>query len=214
MSDMYADGLERYAAEHTTPREDELAVVASDTTAHMPSPGMMTGLVEARLLQAFVVASGAKRVLEIGTFTGHGALSMAARLAPGGQIITIENDERMAAIARRNIDASPYAGVIELVVGDARALVESIEGPFDLVFLDAWKSDYPHYYGAVMPKLAERGILVADNVLQSGQVLDPAAADKQTIAMREFNDLVQQDPRVDNALLTVADGLLIAWRRG
>ena len=213
MSDIYTPGLEQYAAEHTTPRGDDLAALASDTAAETPSPGMMTGLVEARLLQALVVVSGAKRVLEVGTFTGHGAVSMAARLGPGGKLITIENDERMAALARRNIDASPHAGAIELIVGDARELVESIEGPFDLVFIDAWKADYPHYYKALVPKLAERGALIADNVLWNGQVVDPEATGRETVAMREFNDLVQRDPRVDNALLTVGDGLLIAWRR-
>jgi caffeoyl-CoA O-methyltransferase len=214
MTEMINAAIERYAAEHTSPPSPELADVESSTQEETPRPQMMTGRVEARLLEAFVVASGATRVLEVGTFTGHGALSMASRLEPGGRVVTIEYDDHLAGIARRNIEASAYAEMIELVQGDANEVIPTLEGPFDLVFLDAWKIDYLRYYEAALPKLAPHGVLVADNVLWHGEVIDESTTDAETRALREFNDHVQRDERVDNALLTVGDGLLVVWRRG
>jgi caffeoyl-CoA O-methyltransferase len=114
-------------------------------------------------------------------------------------------------MARRHIDGSPHRDRIEFIVGDAREIVAELPGPWDLVFIDAWKPDYPHYYEAVVPKLSDRGLIVCDNVLQSGRVVDPGAADDQTRAMHAFNEQVQQDPRVHNALLTVGDGLMVIW---
>lgn len=210
--DLVAPRLERYAREHTTPRDAVLAAVEDETATATPFPHMMTGLVETRLLEALVVAGGARRVLEIGTFTGHGALAIAARLPPEGLVITVERDEGLAAIARRHIEASRHAAKIELVVEDARQAAARLDGPFDLVFIDARKSDYPHYYEALLPKLADRGLIVADNVLWSGRVLDPEHDDEETRGVRAFNEQVQADPRVHNALLTVGDGLLMIWR--
>ena len=149
---------------------------------------------------------------EIGTFTGYGALSIAARLPPDGRVVTIEADAERAAIARRHIEASADGARIELVQGDARAIVPTLDGPFDLVFIDAWKGDYGHYYEAVLPKLADRGVIVCDNVLWSGDVVDPAPDDDNGLALAAFNDRVQRDERVVNALLTVGDGLLVIWR--
>jgi caffeoyl-CoA O-methyltransferase len=210
--DMVDPAIERYAAEHTTPPPPALAAVAARTRERTRSPQMRSGLVEARLLEALVVAAGATRVLEIGTFTGYGALSIAARLPAGGRVTTIENDEQHAALAREHFDASPHADRIELRVGDAREIVRALDGPFDLVFIDAWKPDYPHYYQAVLPKLADHGLIVCDNVLWSGEVLDADADDDDTRALRAFNDQVHADDRVHNALLTVGDGLLVIWR--
>jgi caffeoyl-CoA O-methyltransferase len=206
--------IARYAAGHTTPPADHLADVAAATRERLPVPQMMSGVVEARLLEAIVVASAARRVLEIGTFTGYGAISIAARLGPDGRVTTIEYDEDLAAIAREHIDASPYAARIDLVRGDAREIVDTLDGLFDLVFVDAWKSDYLRYYEAVLPKLAERGLIVCDNVLWSGGVLETDRADADTRALHAFNEQVQADDRVHNALLTVGDGLMLIWRAG
>jgi caffeoyl-CoA O-methyltransferase len=203
--------IERYAADHTSPPPRHLADVAAVTRERTWSPQMRSGLVEARLLEAFVLAGGATRVLEVGTFTGYGALSIAARLPAGGVVITIEADPRHAALAREHIDASPDAAKVDLRVGDAREIVPALDGPFDLVFIDAWKPDYPRYYEEVLPKLSERGVIVCDNVLWSGRVADESADDDDARALRAFNDLVHADPRVDNALLTVGDGLLVIW---
>jgi caffeoyl-CoA O-methyltransferase len=212
--DMIDPAIERYAAEHTTPPPPHLAGVAAVTRERTATPQMRSGLVEARLLEALVVAGGATRVLEIGTFTGYGALSMAARLPAGGTVITIEADTELAALARAHFDASEHGARIDLRVGDARAIVPALEGPFDLVFIDAWKPDYEHYYEAVLPKLANRGLIVCDNVLWSGQVLDEGDDSDDSDALRAFNDRVQADDRVHNALLTVGDGLLVIWRAG
>ena len=119
---------------------------------------------------------------------------------------------KLAAMSRRHIESSPEAARIELITGDAREIVPRLDGPFDLVFIDAWKADYRQYYEAVVPKLAERGLIVCDNVLWGGGVADPENADENTTAMRAFNDHVQEDPRVTNALLTVGDGLMLIWR--
>jgi caffeoyl-CoA O-methyltransferase len=210
--DMVDPAIERYAAEHTTPPPPALAAVGARTRERTRSPQMRSGLVEARLLEALVVAAGATRVLEIGTFTGYGALAIAARLPAGGRVTTIENDEQHAALAREHFEASPHADRIELRVGDAREIVRALDGPFDLVFIDAWKPDYPHYFEAVLGKLSDRGLMVCDNVLWSGEVLDAEAEDDDTRALRAFNDQVQADDRVHNALLTVGDGLLVIWR--
>jgi caffeoyl-CoA O-methyltransferase len=166
-----------------------------------------------RLLEAFVVAMQARRVLEIGTFTGVGALSIASRLPPGGTLITLEADASVAEIARRHIEASPWRDRIELVLGDARETVHAVEGPLDLVFIDAWKPDYVTYYEAVVPKLADHGVIVADNVLWDGVVVEAEPAQEGARAMKAFAQHVHDDERVDNVLLTVADGLLLAWRR-
>ncbi len=204
---------ERYAVEHTSPPDAALTALRAETEATMPVPQMAGGLVEGRLLEALVVATRATRVLEIGTFTGVSAISMASRLAEGGTVITLEADPVAAEIARRHIAASPYADRIELVLGDARESLELLEGPFDLVFVDAWKTDYPAYYEAVLPKLAPHGVIVADNVFRWGTVLEEGPADDEAVVLRRFNDDILADPRVDCAMLTVGDGLLLIWRR-
>jgi caffeoyl-CoA O-methyltransferase len=212
--DMIDPAVERYAAEHTTPPPPHLADVAALTRERTKAPQMRSGLVEARLLEALIVSSGATRVLEIGTFTGYGALSIAARLPAGGTVTTIEYDAEFAKLAREHIQASADAARIDLRVGDAREIVPALEGPFDLVFVDAWKPDYAHYYEAILPKLSDRGLIVCDNVLWSGEVVEAEPESENTRALQAFNDMVQADPRVDNALLTVGDGLLIIWRAG
>jgi caffeoyl-CoA O-methyltransferase len=204
--------IEAYAAEHTTPPSAPLAQVVSDTQEGMPRPGMMSGLVEARLLEALVFMSGARRVLEVGTFTGFGALTMAAALPDDGQVVTLERKEETAAIARQHIERSEHGGKIELIVGDAREELSRLDGQFDLVFIDAWKFDYVRYYEEALRLLSPRGVIVADNVLWSGTVVDGSAEDDQGAAVRAFNEHVQADTRVRNVLLTVGDGLLLAWR--
>lgn len=203
----------RYAEERTSPFDGSLAAAAAWTQGNTPAPGMMSGLAETRLLEALIVAGGARRVLEIGAFTGVGALAMAAALPADGHVTTIEVDEDIAAVARRHFDASPDGRRIELVVGNALETIAGLEGPFDLVYIDAWKADYPAYYDAVVPKLAERGVVVADNLFRDGAALDATATDEGTVGIREFARRVQQDPRVHNVLLTIGDGVMLAWRR-
>jgi caffeoyl-CoA O-methyltransferase len=209
---MIDSAIEDYALEHTTAALPLIAALRLETEQTMPVPEMAGGRVEVRVLEALVVAMRARRVLEIGMFTGVGALSIASRLPPDGKLISLETDEQVAEIARRHIAASPWADRIELVLGDARETVHGVQGPLDLVFIDAWKPDYIAYYEAVLPKLADTGVIVADNVLYSGDVVNDGATGGAA-AMQAFNRHVQDDERVDNALLTIADGLMLAWRR-
>ena len=210
--ELIAQQAEEYALDHTTPPPSGFAELRAETEATMPVPQMAGGVIEARLLEALVVATAARHVLEIGTFTGYSALSMAAVLPEGGKVTTLERDERAASIARRHVEASPYAGRIELLMGDALELIPTLPGPFDLVFIDASKREYTDYYESVLPKLGDGGLIVADNMLWGGDALDPDATDPDTVGIRSFADHVQADTRVRNTLLTVGDGLLLIWK--
>jgi caffeoyl-CoA O-methyltransferase len=213
MTKLIATAAERYAAEHTTPLAGAVAQAAQWTEANTGSPGMMAGVAETRLLEALIVVGGAQHVLEIGAFTGVGALAMAAALPDGGRVTTLEVDPDRATAAQRHFDASPYRDRIELIVGDALETLGRLHGPFDLVWIDAWKADYPAYYEAVVEKLAPRGVIVADNLFRDGAALSPGSADPGNIGIREFAARVQTDERTDNVLLTIGDGVMLAWRR-
>ena len=204
--------IEEYAAAHTSPEHPLLAEVAAATRASQEGHGMMVGLLEGRFLETLVWLSGARRILEIGCFTGYSALAMAAALPPGGTIITCEIDPERAAMARRHFAASPWADRIDLIEGPALESLTLLMGPFDLIFIDADKANYPRYYEAVLPLLADRGLIVADNVLWSGRVLDDADQTGDTKAIRAFNDMVVNDPRVTCVMATVRDGVLLIRR--
>jgi caffeoyl-CoA O-methyltransferase len=195
VDELVAPAAERYAEEHTSSFGALLDDAVAWTRENTSEPQMMSGLAEARLLEALIVVGGARSVLEIGTFTGVGALTMAAALPEGGRVTTLEVDAENAAIARRHIDASPFGHRVELIVGDALETIASLDGPFDLVWMDALKSEYPAYYDAVVPKLSQRGVIVADNLFRAGAALDAT------------------DERVHNVLLTIGDGVMLAWRR-
>ncbi len=213
MTGIVAAEIEAYAAEHTTPGHPLLAEVAAETRATQDAHGMMVGLLEGRFLETLVWLSGARRILEVGCFTGYSALSMAAALPPGGRIVTCELDPERAAAARSHFDASPWADRIEIRLGPALDSIRALAGPFDLVFIDADKTNYANYYEAVLPLLAEGGLIVADNVLWSGRVLDLDDQSDDTVAIRAFNDLVRADQRVTCVMATVRDGVLLIRRR-
>jgi caffeoyl-CoA O-methyltransferase len=214
VTELIAPAAASYAAENTTPFDELVGTIAARTRESQPHPEMMSGLAEARLLEALLVVGGARRVLEIGTFTGLGAVSMAAVLPPGGHVTTLEVNPETAAIARRNIADSGYGDRIELIVGDALQTLDRLDGPFDLIYVDAWKNDYPGYYDRVVPKLAERGVIVVDNMLQSGRAFDPEADDDSTRGVRALARQANDDPRVHNVLLTIGDGVMLIWRNG
>jgi predicted O-methyltransferase YrrM len=203
------DPIERYAEEHTTPPEPLLAELAEETRATLESPQMLTGTVEGRFLELLVYVSGPKRVLELGTYSGYSALSMAAGLPPGGRIDTCELDENRAGVARRYIGQSSYADRITIHLGPALETIGHLEGEFDFVFIDADKPNYVNYYEAVLPRLTERGFIAADNTLWSGRVLDEANDDEGTRAIKAFNEHVKSDPRVTSVMLTVRDGVTL-----
>jgi caffeoyl-CoA O-methyltransferase len=205
--------IDHYAEAHSSPEHPLLAEVAAETRATQEAHGMMVGLLEGRFLETLVWLSGARRILEIGTFTGYSALSMAAAMPPDGRLVTCEVNPERAVVARRHFDASPWAERIEVRVGPALDTVASLDGPFDLVFIDADKANIRNYYEAVLPKLGERGLIAVDNVLWSGRVLDPADQTDDTVAIRAFNDFVPTDERVTAVMLTVRDGVTLLRRR-
>lgn len=207
-----SDDVERYVEEHTTPPEPLLRELAEETHATLDSPQMLAGPVQGRLLELLVHAIGARRVLEIGTFSGYSALSMAAGLPPDGRIDTCEIDERHAEVARRYIARSPYADRITVHLGPALETIARLEGSFDFVFVDADKEGYVDYYEAVLPRLSERGLIAADNTLRGGRVLDPGD-EGSARAVARFNDHVCADERVVCVQLTVRDGLTLIRRR-
>ena len=202
--------IERYVEAHTTPVPPHLVALAEETRATLSSPQMMTGPVEGRLLELLVFASGARRVLEIGTYSGYSSLSMAAGLPDGGQIVTCEVDPEVAEVARRHIASSPHSDRIEVQVGPALETVAALDGPFDLVFIDADKQGYRDYLEATLPKLSERGLIVIDNTLWGGRVADDSTdPDERTRLMIELNDSVRDDPRLVCVQLTVRDGITL-----
>jgi predicted O-methyltransferase YrrM len=205
--------VERYAEEHTTPPTDLLAELDAETRATLRLPEMLTGPVAGRFLELLVFATGARRVLELGTYSGYSALSMAAGLPDGGRIDTCEVDESHAEVARRYIARSPYADRITVHVGPAIETIGRLEGTFDLVFIDADKDNYVAYYEAVLPRLSERGVIAVDNTLWSGRVVDPDDS-AGTQAIVAFNEHVRADPRVVTVQLTVRDGVTLIRRAG
>ncbi len=214
MVDITNPEIEAYATDHTTAPPGYLEAVAEETRATLEAPGMMVGRLEGRFLELLVFAAGARSVLEIGTFSGYSALSMAAGLAPGGTITTCELSPVHAEAARRHIAASPHAGRITVIEGPAIDTVAGLTGPFDLVFIDADKASYLAYFEAVVGKLSPRGLIVADNTLWSGRVVDATDTSTDTEAIRRFNDAVAADPRVVVVQTTVRDGVTLMRRAG
>ncbi len=200
-----------YAEQHTTSPEPLLAELAKETYATMSIPEMLTGGVVGRLLELLVAGTGARNVLEIGTFTGYAALSMAAGLREGGHIHSCDIEPTHAEVAQRYIDESPYADRITIHLGPALETIAALEGEFDFVFIDADKENYDAYFEAVLPRLSERGLIAIDNTLWSGKVLDPP--DATTRAIAALNDKLAADERVVVVQLTVRDGLALIRRR-
>jgi caffeoyl-CoA O-methyltransferase len=202
------DPVEEYAAEHTTPVAGLFERLAAETREKTTAPQMMVGRIEGQFLARLVRLSGAKRILELGTFTGYSSISMASALPPDGHIITCDVDPDAAAIARRYMDESGFGDRIEIRLGPALETIQTLEGPFDIVFIDADKPNYKAYYEAVLPLLAENGLVIADNVLWSGRVVE-ADGDESTLAIKDFNEHVANDDRVVSVMLTVRDGMTL-----
>ena len=198
--------IEEYVERFTTPHEALLHELSEETAQELGSPQMLTGPVAGRLLEMLVWFGQPKRVLEIGTFSGHSALAMAAALPDGGRIDACEIDPERAAFAQRYFDRSPHGSKITLHVGPALETVDALDGDFDFVFIDADKPGYVDYYEAVLPRLSAHGLIVADNTLASGDVVDgnpPIAA---------FNEHVANDPRSVQVILSVRDGMTLIRR--
>lgn len=200
--------LEVYAQANASEEDPLLAELTEETQRTTQFPGMQSGHVEGLLLRTLVQVSGARLVLELGTFTGYSALSMAMGLPEDGQLITCDVDPEATSIAKRYWARSPHGSKIELRLGPALETLESLEGPFDLVFIDADKQNYVNYWEACLPKVRAGGLIVADNVLWEGKVLDPR--EPNDFAIVGFNEHVLKDKRVESVMLTVRDGVTVA----
>jgi caffeoyl-CoA O-methyltransferase len=213
LSFIVTEAIEQYAEAHTTPSTDLLRRLAAETKAELSSPQMLTGPIEGRLLEFLVFALRPQRVLELGTYSGYSSLSMAAALPPGGHIDTCEVDETHAEVARRYHEEAGVADRITIHLGPALETIARLEGEFDLVFIDADKPNYPAYYDALVPRLTENGLMVLDNTLWSGRVVERDDT-PETAAITALNDRIASDPGVVAVMLTVRDGVTLVRRAG
>lgn len=211
MADLVRSDVEGYAAAHTTPLPPWMQRLHAEAVAELPYAEMLSGPVVGRLLETLVFALAPRLVVEVGTYAGFSALAMAAALPPGGRLVTMELDDAAADFAQRHVDASPYAERIEIVRGPALASLAALDGPYDLVFIDADKTGYADYYEAALAKLAPTGLIVVDNTLRGGGVLAPEDDGDRAIA--QLNDRWVADERVIATQLTVRDGLTLLRRR-
>jgi caffeoyl-CoA O-methyltransferase len=202
--------IERYCAENTVPESKLLRDLVTETYGTISFPQMQIGHVEGAFLRMLARLVSARRVLELGTFTGYSALVMAEGLPDDGELITCDIDPEATGIAKRYWSRSPHGRKIELRLGPALEALETIEGFFDLVFIDADKENYINYWELCLPKTRSGGLLVVDNVLWGGEVLDPK--DETDRAIAEFNRHVYRDKRVEVVMLPVRDGVTLAYK--
>ena len=203
--------IEAYAERHSDPEPELLNELWRITHAKSARPQMLVGPLEGAFLRLLVRIANARRVLEIGTFTGYSALWMAAGLPEDGRLITCDVDPETTAIARSFWARSPHGSKIQLELRPAIETLAKLDGPFDLVFIDADKESYAAYWDAVLPKVPSGGLIVADNVLWSGRILSPS--DETDRAIVAFNEKVREDARVERVLLTVRDGMTLCRKK-
>lgn len=201
--------IEDYCSLMSTPPSAHCEAIYRHTMETMEDSQMLIGPLQAGFLGFLIAATGTRRVLEIGCYTGYSALAMAERLPEGGEVITIDYDEKVGAVAREFWAKSPRGERISLVIGTALEALKGLRGPFDLVFIDADKENYIAYLELTLPMLSRRGIVIADNSLWYGRVVDPGTTDPDAIAMRAFNEHVREREDLEALLLPVRDGITL-----
>ena len=207
MTDPYQ--LEEYIEAHTTAPDAVLKELYRHTYLHEMNPRMMSGPVQGKFLQFLCQMLKPRRALEIGTYTGYAAICIARGLPEGGKLVTIEANREYEDTLRHYFAKAQVDEKIELILGDAKMMIPTLNETFDLVFIDADKVSYPTYYNMVMEKVRPGGFILADNVLWDGKVLNAQTKERDTQALIAFNDIVQNDPRVENVLLPIRDGLMM-----
>lgn len=205
--------LDEYLERHTTPMDEVLEALYRETYLHQMNPRMMSGPVQGRFLQFLCQMMRPEHVLEIGTYTGFASIYMSYGLPEGGRLVTIEANEEYEGTIRRYFDRAGVADRVELILGDASLVIPTLSDVFDLVFIDADKMNYPLYYDLVVDKVRPGGFILADNVLWDGKVLHSQAKERDTQALIAFNRRVQEDPRVENVLLPIRDGLMMIRKK-
>ncbi|MEO9806135.1 MAG: O-methyltransferase [Reichenbachiella sp.] len=208
--DFISKDIQDYSARHTTVAGKLLEKIDRETNLNVLRPRMLSGHVQGRILSMVSHMIRPKTILEIGTYTGYSALCMAEGLADKGKLFTIDINEELEPIVNRYFQESDYSDQLQYMIGDALDLIPTLNETFDLVFIDADKVNYYNYYQLVIDKMAQGGFIIADNILWSGKVISkPKPNDKDTKALIEFNQKVHEDPRVENVLMAVRDGLMI-----
>ena len=203
--------IEEYALAHSTPEHSLFAELREETYATMDCPQMIAGHLVGSFLQMMIRSIGAKRIVKVGTFTGYSSMKMAEVLPEDGELITLEYEEKHANMARRYFERCPWGNKITLMQGPALESLPQIKGPIDLSFIDADKVNYMNYYNHLVEITRPGGMIMLDNALWSGAVLDPV--EESDHALARMNELVFDDPRVHNLLLPVRDGVMIAQKR-
>lgn len=205
--------IEAYAQAHSMPESAVCRALREETQRTMENAQMLVGPLEGAFLKIMAQLVGAKRVLEIGMFTGYSALCFAEALPDDGMVITCEVDEDSAAVARRYIAQASCGKKIEIRMGPALDTMRALTGPFDLIFIDADKINYVNYYRRALDLLSPHGVILIDNVLWDGEVLKQPSPDEKTAAIQELNRTVSADPRVAAVLVTIRDGVLVIRKK-
>ena len=205
--------LEQYILDHIDKEGDLLKRLSRDTHVKLLRPRMLSGHLQGRILKMICRMIRPDKILELGTFTGYSALCMAEGLNPGGVLHTIEMDDELEDFTRSYFEQSPYRESIRFHIGDAMKIVSTLDEVFDLVFIDADKRHYCEYYELVFEKVRPGGFILADNTLWDGKVIDLQSKDRQTVGIREFNDLIASDTRVEKVIVPLRDGLTLIWKK-
>lgn len=205
---------DRYLREHSSPQSEALEWIEKQTNIRTNYPRMLSGAVQGRLLTILAEISNARNVLEIGTFTGYSATCLAYGLPEDGHIDTLEINDELEDLIREGWSRAGVDAKISLHIGDARKTLATLQGPYDLVYIDANKREYSEYYDLVFDLVRPGGLILADDVLWDGKLWqDPLPQDKQTQGIAAFNDKVMADPRVESVLLPIRDGLNVIRKR-
>jgi predicted O-methyltransferase YrrM len=205
--------LAHYAGNHTSQESELLARINRETHLEVLQPRMLSGHLQGRLLALLSSLLKPKRILEIGTYTGYSALCLAEGLPDDGKLITIDVNEELQARVQGYFNDSSYKGQIEYHIGDAIELIPTLSDTWDLVFIDADKKNYLNYYDLVIERMNPGGIILADNILWSGKVIDESAQDRETVLLRQYNERIHADERVENILLPIRDGIMVARKK-
>ena len=208
----FPEELEQYAIAHTKPASEVLEALERETYARIYQPQMVSGHLQGQFLRMISMIVKPKTVLEIGTFTGYSAICLSAGLQEGGTLFTIDINAELESMARKYFENAGITGKIKYLIGNAVEIIPQLDTTLDLVFIDADKENYSRYYDLVFDKLNRGGVILADNVLWSGKVVEKKQ-DAETKALVEFCDKVQRDERVDNVLVTIRDGLMVVKKK-
>jgi len=208
-----AQGLADYANAHSTVASSLLQRIERETHLEVLQPRMLSGPFQGRLLSLISKLVQPERILEIGTYTGYSALCLAEGLTKEGKLITLDVNEELQKRVQGYFNASDYSEHIDYRIGDALDLIPALNETWDLVFIDADKKNYVNYYDLVVDRVRFGGLILADNVLWSGKVIDEKAQDKETVLLRQYNERINRDERVENILLPIRDGIMVARKK-